>query len=551
MKNKIHILDAVAVFLGLLVVLNWVSDPIGMTWDEVTYLRHASSMARWFEMGMPFDAVSINQTIASSPYLNPHPPLLKWIGMLCIYVLKEDLGVLGAFRFGHHFVFSLIASLTFFISRGILQRSYAALLLSMALFQPRIMGQASLATSDGVLVVCFFGGFVATWKLIEDDDSFKPGALLLWMSVVIAMSVKVTGVLLLIPIATVFLYNRKFKELAWLFFAAGSGLCAVVLVDPQYWLHPIHGVVEYLTYPLQRKSIPITSFYLGECYNSGVPWHYAWVMLVSVTPEWALVGLVSALIVLRKAHHALVICLVFLGFWAVIAMAPSTPKHDEIRQFLPIATFIGLISFFVIKEVEQRFLQRCSYFNGCLKFVWPYGLSCIILAAVALSRPYPTMYYNSFVGGMKGASQKGLELALYFEPFDDVVISQMNNSLPHNAKIEINPDWRLLFLVQQSLGKIRDDLWILSSKGNYSPLPLADFSLLLRRRAIIDDEVFFMPGSLLIQRDYQGESVLRLVRIDSGFHKVSREFFRSNSSLHQVEYSRWNKGAIETLVDHL
>ena len=67
------------------------------------------------------------------------------------------------------------------------------------------------------------------------------------------------------------------------------GALTLYAVQPPWWSDPLRGVERVLASNLSRdKSIPVTSFYLGNAYLFSLPWHNTLVLTVATTPALVL-----------------------------------------------------------------------------------------------------------------------------------------------------------------------------------------------------------------------------------------------------------------------
>jgi len=107
---------------------------------------------------------------------------------------------------------------------------------------------------------------------------------------------------------------------------------------------------------------------------------------------------------------------------------------------------------------------------------------------VLLTHPYQLSYYNSLVGGVRGAYRRGLEMSYFMEAINEDFLRQMNETLPKNAVV-YGSFATFMFEYYQREQILRDDLRFVE-KGPF------DFMALLNRRSQLQPkELVMMNGS--------------------------------------------------------
>ena len=138
----------------------------------------------------------------------------------------------------------------------------------------------------------------------------------------------------------------------------------------------------------------------------------------------------------------------------------DTPAHDGVRLFLP--TFFFLAAFAGWGTMAAaRLLGRAVRVPTTLAAVATASL-VLIPAAVDLVHihPFELSYYNSLIGGPRGAWHRGFELTYWFDSFNDQTLEEINRKLPADAMLQMpnaltNPP---TFQELQTLGALRGDV---------------------------------------------------------------------------------------------
>ena len=268
------------------------------------------------------------------------------------------------------------------------------------------------------------------------------------------------------------------------------------LGNPAWWRETLPRLAHYSMLSTERERVlpAIHILYLGQIYNFSLPWHNAWVLLAVTVPVTILaaatVGLVFALRDTRRDR----IPLYFLAHMITLPTVRmfDTPAHDGVRLFLP--TFFFLAAFagwgaVGIADAVARVVRA------------PATLARALMAAIVLVpagwqlvkvHPFELSYYNELIGGPRGAWKAGLELAYWWDAFNERTIAELNERLPRAATVEFlnELDKPPTFQELQTLGHLRGDLkfgstdpdrfpfvWLLTHDSKPSPFTRLLFAM--------------------------------------------------------------------------
>jgi hypothetical protein len=83
--------------------------------------------------------------------------------------------------------------------------------------------------------------------------------------------------------------------------------------------------------------------------------------------------------------------------------------------------------------------------------------------------PYELSYYNTLIGGPRGAWNRGMELSYWYDAFTPRTIARLNTLFPHDAHVGFPNDLSApsTFSELQSLGELRGDLKLDSLGDDY------------------------------------------------------------------------------------
>lgn len=250
-SGKRFAFEAALVSVFVLILLLSLSRGLGLTWDESIYFRFADSVSAWFLQGADLSKEALERAWSYNPFLNSHPELFRELDAIGAALTRSWLEFPLDYRFAHLFYVSLCLGAVYRLLRprtGVLE---AVAALAFIALLPRSLGDLLLANSDSPVMVAWLVAVVIAWRLVTEEDPRKVKALRCALIVACSMAGagKVTGVLVLPPLALFFLVRRKKTELVFLAMGALGALALPILTSPEKWAHPMDEVFTYLFYP--------------------------------------------------------------------------------------------------------------------------------------------------------------------------------------------------------------------------------------------------------------------------------------------------------------
>lgn len=486
------------VFGTSLLILAWVGSKIGLTWDESTYFLYVESLRQSLEAG------SILSDIHKDPFLsywiNPHPALQKWTTLLFARHLESALGCLLAWRVPSQIWVATEVALAFQLILRQFGIRPAVIFLAALVGIPRFVAYSSLGIQDGLVAMSWLN--IAL--LARNLGSTTPSRTWALFTIVafIAAGAKITGWLALMPVGILMLLRRDWKGAIGIISIAVASATFATAITPNFWTAEFYRApLAYILYPVLREHVPISVFYEGKQYLPDAPWHWGPMILYATTPPLVLaLGLAGTLPLgfVRRARWLLP----FLFFWLLLLVTPSVPRHDDVRQFLPLiplAILGGSLAFDEMLPPSTR--------GSIMAFATVFLLSAAQAWFVASS--FPLSYFSPLVGNLEGAEKRGFDITLYFEALGPEMIGVINENLPRNARLAQLPQWTLPLTFLQRRGVLRADLRIM----DYKSPDAHDAVLVYRRRAVISDENYF-SGRSLAEIRFRGVSMMRLIPLD-------------------------------------
>jgi hypothetical protein len=196
--------------------------------------------------------------------------------------------------------------------------------------------------------------------------------------------------------------------------------------------------VEFITQTVTRKDwTPFTVYFGGTFYTYRGPFTYPFVMFFITTPLLHLLFLLVGFERLLSdkppwADRRIITDLIgFLAPFLLLAF-PLSPTNDGIRYLLPAFPF-------AVCWMTLGFPRLWSFVaHPAGKSFWKIALRagvagvCLTLLALDIHNParrppFELSYYNSSVGGLAGAHQRGYETTYWWEIVNDKTIEKLNS----------------------------------------------------------------------------------------------------------------------------
>jgi hypothetical protein len=320
----------------------------------------------------------------------------------------------------------------------------------------------------------------------------------------LALATKFPAILIPIPLilwAHLFYRNRYANNVFSLLFL---GPLVMIATQPYLWHQSGLRVLEFLYEGLSRgyradANFPI--YFFDQLYfTHQLPWYYPFFLVGVTTPEpllfLAAVSLVS-LIWIRKGTSTVVLFALNAFFILGLGLLPGAVLHDGVRQMLPALPFLAATAgggFYIFGEwlvsLARRSTRLQAVENLRGKLLGVLGLVMLFspVLDLYLCHPFQLSFYNRFVGGVRGAYQRGLELTYSMEAFTPEFIDAINTKLPQNSVINASFA-NFMFNYYQTEGRLRADITISNAESS-------DYYILLNRRSALGPrERLLMNGS--------------------------------------------------------
>ncbi len=499
----------------------------GVTWDEPAYFHAADLHIQWTAefwqnllRGQPTASLRgevINAAWHWDPYHVPHPPFSRILSGLTKAIFSPVMDKFVAYRLAPALSFTLLATVMYLWMTALFDRTTGIFSALTLVLIPNLFGFAHFAVTDLPLAAMWFVTVYCFWQGLK---SWK-WSVVLGVAWGLALATKFPAFLIPVPLLLwAHIYHRR-SYANNLFTMIFLSPMVMIALNPYWWHETLPRLVTFLYDHVSRSYRPETNFLIyffhQLYYTHDLPWYYPLFMIAVTTPEifvvLSLVG-VASIRFLREQRAVLVLFLLNVIFIPVMGLSPGAVLHDGIRQLLSVLPFIGALAgagFFVVTryivERGQKMLPLNRVQHLKPKLSGSLFLLTLFLPATDLVvyHPYELSYYNRFVGGLRGAYQRGLEITYYMEAFTPDFLKLLNEKLPPHATINATVS-NVIFEYYQKEGRLRPDIKFTDGKDfnyyirliRFSTLIKAEENLNLKIKNLDPDTVIYLDGVPLI-----------------------------------------------------
>lgn len=490
---------ALGLFLASLLLVGATLRDYGVSWDEPPYYHAADLHARWVAdlpahlfAGNLQEALDDNKIKAAwhwDPYHVPHPPFSRIVSGLTKYWFHPALDKITAYRLAPALFFAALVTVMFLWMSRLFDMTTGLFSALALMLIPNLFGYAHLAVTDLPLAALWFVTAFCFSKGLHDWRwSIAFGVV--WG---LALATKFPALLIPIPLILWAHFFHRDKYTNNVFCMLFVAPIVMIAIQPYLWHQTPLRVLEFLYEGFSRGYRADTSFavfYRGQSYASHqLPRYYPFLMVAITTPLpfVLLTGLALIRLPWLKEHaSATAFFAINCAFVLALGAMPGAVLHDGVRQLLSALPFVAALAgvgLFVVKKEVVRITERYQQRNVMLQRRWLTIATLIALLSLSpaldvfLSHPFQLSYYNSLVGGVRGAYERGFETTYFLEAINREFLHKMNERLPKQAKIH-GSFANSILAYYQSEGLLRKDLHIVENG-------LFEYYALLNRRSAL------------------------------------------------------------------
>ncbi len=512
MSKKIILIGLIIVFIYFIIHLAIIND-YGLSWDF-----HAHFYSGLYHLGLAYEKIKTYLPPAASTMVDygsiknlnsPYGPFISIIPTLSFILFYEKLHIFpfdSAYNFPSVILGVLgVGVLFLFMAESIdlTAALWGAIFLAL---MPNYFGYLHYNMKDIPNAVAFALGIYLFYRLVKKERWINLFAAVLSFS--LAFNIKINS--FAIPIINfIWWFWVKAKEafkkkrgLAVLYFILAP-MGAVVLWWP-FWTDPLGKLMEIPKF-FSANTVLAPVLFFGTTYRSGIniPWYYPYLYIGITTPIPILVSFIFGLILsIKKIKTNIVYVLLLLWFFVPLLrfFIPNVSTLDGVRHFIevlfPLSAIAGVGGSAIYQYVNK--IDRSKIL----------GLFLVSISIVSLTydvlhlHPYQTSYFNSLVGGIKGANGK-FDVDFWGMPQKSAML-WLNKNAPPNASISIP-------MAGDTAGVyLRHDLY---KNVTFMDISQSDYTVVLNRQTFLDLYQLYHLKDFISQKT-AGNKVIYKVAID-------------------------------------
>lgn len=466
-------------FLGTLLLIGATSKDYGITWDEPPYFHASDLHVRWIhglvenitrgELRKSLDDQTIQAAWHWNPYNVPHPPFSRIISGFAKDISSQFLDKFTAYRIGPALFFALLVTVMFIWMKELFGRATGLFSALVVILTPNLFGYAHFAVTDLPLASMWFLTAFSFWQGLTN---WKWSVVLgvVWG---LALATKFPALLIPVPLILWAHFFHRDKYVNNVFALIFIAPIFMIGTQPYLWHQTGLRILEFLYEGISRAYRPDANFmiyFFHQLYfTHQLPWYYSFFMIGVTTPEpFVALGLLGILsIALRKEHRSAVLLFFFnVIFILVLGLMPGAVLHDGVRQMLAALPFIAALAgvgFHALLAWSVKFVRDRDAVTQITRLEIKVAGILLLLACfsplldVYLCHPFELSFYNRFVGGVRGAYERGLETTYFMEAFTPNFLRALNEKLPRNAIVNASIA-NFMFTIYQKEGRLRPDI---------------------------------------------------------------------------------------------
>jgi hypothetical protein len=471
-------LGTIAVFACAMGVALGLSRDNGFTWAENDYLDHMDRIPVW---ASEFRNLGFRRGVAeltapfweAQRYLNPHPPLFKYLGIASRRLLP-GVAFPTAERIPTMLIFAACCAVIFLTLWR--RRGWVAGLVGAAalLFMPRFATYSGHCTPDMPEAVSWL--FVALAFERYEATRRWPWLALTAAIFAFALGSKISALAMVPALGCLMLFWRVRR--GWRDVARGAlllglvlllGVLALIVLFPFTWPAPVSRVLQLIHEARSwGKLEPFTALFAGRIIRyTSLPFYFTPTMLLLVTPPLTLGLSLLGLLWPYKVDTLWQAVMGVFVFWLLLLLVPNTPKYDNERQMLMLFPLLAMLAGMGAQDLLERLSRRVQprLRPAMVVLLGPVVALAMVLELVG-NLPVPLSYYSEVVGGLPGAVHLGFEPTYAMEVLSRKVLEELQEALPPGARLTTIPAPEFAEFLK-ARGYLRPDLQLASSGGPF------------------------------------------------------------------------------------
>jgi Dolichyl-phosphate-mannose-protein mannosyltransferase len=489
----------ITVFLSSLLLIVATLKDYGITWDEPPYFHASDLHTAWIaEFAKNVAEGNLDHSLADEtikaawhwdPYHVPHPPFSRIVSGLVKHWSSGWFDKFSAYRLGPALFFAVLTTVMYLWMKELFGQAAGLFSVAAVLLIPNLFGFAHIAVTDLPLASMWFLTAYCFWKGLRNWNwSIALGVI--WG---LALATKFPALLIPLPLilwAHLFHRDKYVNNVFAMLFLAPI---VMVASQPYLWHQPGPRLLEFLHEGISRAYRPETNYsiyFFNQVYfTDQLPWYYPFFTIAVTTPEPFLALGIVAILALgwpQERRPTMLLFLINAAFIPTMGTLPGAVLHDGVRQLLSALPFIAALAgggFYILSNWLVKVVQQSSSLQQIERLETKLVGTLFLLFCFSpalnlyLCHPFQLSYYNQFVGGVRGAYERGLETTYFMEAFTPGFLAMLNENLRDKATINASFA-NFMFTYYQKEGRLRRDIEITDKVPS-------DFYLLLNRRSVL------------------------------------------------------------------
>lgn len=509
---------AAALFVGTIALL-MATTQMGIPRDESFYFHAAGRYIEWFrELAQHWEAGELWRSFTRAnidkhwSYNWEHPVLMKTAFALSNQLFNHTLGWLdasNAMRLPGAITGAGCIAVVYLFCAPIFGRAAGVIAAGALLGQPRFFFHAHLACFDVPITFFWLATVYAYWRSWR-SHGWAVATGVLWG---LALCTKLNAFFIPIVVFGHWLTTQwRHIDLDWrhyevelpdipkaFYWMAGLGPLIFYALTPRIWFDTTKRVGAYLAFHLNHVHYPVQYFHQNIQFPP-LPVSYPWGMTLLTVPVTILLAAAIGAVafadrfetttrvrdwVVAARHltwperpdrtHRGTFWLIGLNALFPIALIsmPETPIFGGTKHWMPAMPFIAILAgagaVWSARQLAQwisdefalstTWIRRATVAATALFLLGPAG------TATAHNHPYGTSYYNTLIGGVRGAADAGM-FRQFWGYTSRQALPWLNENAPNNTPVWIHNTTGFAWWFYTNEGMARDDLRTVSRTGS-------------------------------------------------------------------------------------
>ncbi len=402
----------------------------GESWDEASKRSYADYALNAYQYLLHPQDLSLYGSELN--YYGPAYFMLTALLARGITAIIPAWTVVNAWHFVYFLTFLAGAYILYLLSKRWMSEWAAFGVALLYCTQPLFWGHAFINPKDTPFAAFFMASLYLGFKMVDASNKKYTWAILAGLVLGLSTSFRILAPYAAILVTCYALRNNGKKAISFLIVYAITAIFTTYLAWPYLWADPIRRFLESLSV-MSAFPFDQTVLFRGELYPAGdLPISYVPTLLRLQLTEPLLILFAFGLIIsinhfVNKDRSTLALFI----FWCLLPITgiivSGNTLYDNFRQL-----FFLLPPLFILAGLTLDYVFR-KFRTTIARLVILFFLSFSGIVSAIQLHPYEYVYYNSSVGGTRGAF-RNFEMDYWDTSFTEAA-QYLNQVAPQNAKV--------------------------------------------------------------------------------------------------------------------